>query len=205
MNKGEATTKMIDLVGEEDFAFAMKIYQAILDITPKDSMADSVLTELGKVSKGLQGLKKRGFLTYDAELKIYESILWNLGVYENPSLLLGLVLRIYSDHKSGRKPQYALDALVAMLKSLYDDMKGSKKPFWKILGNFLSEKGFLDNEELKNRYHRIAKKKWVFLSNQELLFKIVDLQSYPKHERVEVLSRHGVIEGLRDFLNQTKK
>ena len=58
MYKGEATMKLIDLVGEEDFTYAMWIYQAIKDIKPEDSMIGSVLTELGKVSKGLQGLKK---------------------------------------------------------------------------------------------------------------------------------------------------
>ena len=63
-----------------------------------------------------------------------------------------------------------------------------------------------DKHEVKNRYYRIIKKRYGdFMSNQRLLSRIVDLQSSPKHERVEVLSRYGVIEDLRDFLNHTNK
>lgn len=204
MYKGESTQKMIDLVGEKDFTHAMKIYKAIKDITPKDSMIDGVLTELGKVSKGLQGMKKKGYLTNAAEEKIYESILWNLEAYDKPSLLLGLVLVIYSDHKSGNKPQYALDTLVVLLKHSYDS-KGSKKPFWEILETFLTAQGFCDGDEFKIRYHRLAKKQWKFLLNQRLLSTILDLQSFPKHERVKAIKDMLSASILRDFLNQKKK
>lgn len=140
MNQGAATTKMIELIGKEACQVAMQAYTQYM-FASQTSGIDTVLGELVKIQKGLNKLRKLRYLTDDSELSVYDLLLNNLGVYQKPSLLFALILKIHNMDKSGPKADYALGLLVFILKYFYNQRTDNTKVFWPLLTNFLIEQG----------------------------------------------------------------
>ncbi len=156
MKRGPATKKMAELVGGEQMCeIAMNVYSFYKPLMRKDSAAETILTELVRIYKSLQTLRKRGYLTDESEQFIYDAILTDVNIYEKPQILLDLILRVHSKTKTGSTPDTPLAMMIFILKMGHNE-KAPKKPFWPILREFLEEQEIIEFEDKGNRY---AKKK----------------------------------------------
>ncbi len=222
MKQGTATTKIIELIGgdEEWCKNFVDLYWDTKRRLNGPSAVETVLTQFAKIHKALYMLRKRGYLTEEGELAVYDALLKNLDVYEKPQLLVDLIVRISGPHKTGPQFDHALNILIAELKSFYDK-KGLREPFWPILPHFLEEQGIMlagetNSDALKVGYQRfvnayealsdtekasIASHKDYF-SNYLVPLEVSKLRDIPKNDRpkkIEALLNPRLV---RDYLNR---
>lgn len=223
MNSGDATNKMINLLGEGTVALGLVYYQTVENIISGKSPVDSVLTEFRKIAKSLHALQKRGHLTDEGELTVYASLLWNLGIYDNPTLLLDLILRVSSGIKPGPKPSLALDTLISWLRGIYELNEGNaffpdesnvrKESFWNILYELLHEmdikyKDSTSPETMKTHWYRYRDEYSSSETHQliqNVLWDVAHLKDYPTHERTEKFAKWISPRIIRAFLLSSNK